>query len=571
MIRSTRRTRGAIAALGMAAVLAACSPTASPAPPASQPAASQPTASEPATSEAPSQGTGQVESLRMAIVGDEGTLNPYTYVTGFPGYNLLMLQYDSLMQVDADGVPQPWLAESVEVSEDGATYTVKLKPDLMFSDGEPLTAADVKFTVDYFKNPDNAQSRFTRATSSVESVEATDDSTVVFTLAGPNPSFPLRALADVPIIPEHVWSSVTTPAEHQFDSPTNIGSGPYTLVEYTPQQFYRFEANPDYFAGPPAVAELVAVQFADDAGTVAALRSGEVDMIVRPVAPEQVALLSAEAGIKINQGPQFTTQMINFDTQKPPFDRAEVRQAISLAVDRQDLVDTIYLGAATVGSAGWIHPQSPAFNPAVTTTHDPAAAAALLDGIGATDSDGDGIRELDGNPLSFEMVAPSNDSLRLRVGELVRGMLQEVGIDAQVASVEQATWEAKVWPDFDVNNGRDYEMAVWGWSAPVQADTGQIASLVHSDPARGSLNLTGFSNPEADALAEELSVTAEGDRRTEILNELQALIADQLPFVLLLCPDGAYAYRSDVYDGWQFITGLGIFDKTSLLPAEARP
>lgn len=505
----------------------------------------------------------------MAIVGDEGSLNPYTYVTGFPGWNLLMLQYDSLMHVNVDGVPQPWLADSVEVSDDGTAYTVTLKDGIEFNDGEALSSADVAFTVSYFQA--NTQSRFTRALRSVESVDTPDDATIVFNLTGPNPSFPLRTLADVPILPEHVWEDVTTPAEHVFESPTNVGTGPYVLVERTPEQFYRFEANEDYFAGAPAVSELLVIQFADDAGTVAALRGEEVDMIVRPVAPEQISILSAVSGIKINQGPQYTTDMINYDVTKAPFNRIEVRQAISLAVDRQDLVDTVYLGGATPGSAGWIHPSSPRFNDAVETVYDLDAAIALLEGIGATDSDGDGVRELDGEPLVVELISPSNNSLRLRVAELVREMLLEAGIDAQVASVEQATWEAKVWPDFDVSNGRDYDMAIWGWSAPVQADPGQIGQLVHSDPAIGSLNLTGFANDRADELAEELGVTAEGPRRQEILDEMQLLIAEELPFVLLLYPDGAYAYRSDVYDGWQFITGLGIVDKTSLLPAEARP
>lgn len=556
------RAGSALVALMIAALVAGCSPTASTAPTASAGPSGE-------ASAAPSEGVGQVPSLRLAIVGDESTLTPYTYVTGFPGWNLLMLQYDSLMHLNVKGVPQPWLAASVDVSADGSTYTVELKPGVAFNDGTPLTSADVAFTVQYFQA--NTQSRFTRALRGVESVETPSATSVVFNLAGPNPSFPLRTLADVPILPRHIWESVTNPAEHAFAGPTNVGTGPYKLVEYTPEQFYRFEANPDYFAGTPAAAELVVVQFADDAGTVAALRSGEVDMIVRPVAPEQIAILQKESGIKISQGPQYTTQMLVYDTTKAPFDRIEVRQAISLAVDRQDLVDTVYLGGATPGNAGWIHPSSPMFNEAVKTTTDRAAAAALLDGIGATDSDGDGIRELAGTPLVVEMLVPSNNSLRLRLAELVREMLLTVGIDVTVASVEQATWEAKVWPEFDVSKGRDYAMAVWGWSAPVQADAGQIGQLVHSDPAIGSINLTGFSDPEADSLAEELGVTAEGPRRQEILDRLQAIIAEKLPFVMLLYPDGAYAYRSDVYDGWQFITGQGVVDKTSLLPPEARP
>ena len=542
-------------------VAAACTPAATTSP------------SGPATSgnptEAPSEAPTQVAQVRMAIVGDESTLNPYSYVTGFPGWNLLMLQYDSLMANDETGTPQPWLATEVEVSDDGTTYTVTLADDVTFNDGTPLTSADVAFTVEYFQA--NTQARFTRGVRSIESVDTPSPTEAVFNLTGPNPSFMLRTLADVPIIPKHIWESVTNPAEHVFDSVTNVGSGPYMLVEYEADQVYRFEANPNYFRGEPAVAELVIPKFADDAGAVAALRANEVDMIIRPIAPEQIEILGAVEGVEINQGPQFTTTMLNFDTTKFPFDRVEVRQAVSLAMDRQDLADTVFLGGATPGSAGWIHPESVFFNPSVETTTDVEAAKALLDGIGATDSDGDGIRELDGQPLTMEMLTPSNDSLRLRVAELAHEMLLEVGINATVASVEQATWEAKVWPEFDVAKGRDYQLAVWGWSAPVQADPGQIGLLVHSDPAIGSLNLTGFNSTEADDLAEELSTEGDVARRTEIINRLQEIIAEELPFVLLLYPDGAYAYRPDVYDGWVFITGLGIVDKISLLPPDIRP
>src|SRR5690606_12700219 len=231
---------------------------------------------------------------------------------------------------------------------------------------------------------------------------------------------------------------------------------PYKLVEYQPDQFYRFEANPDYFAGAPAVDELVFVHFADDAGVLAALRSQEIDFSTQEVPPEQIELLAATPGMQVVQGPLYTTQMLNYDVTKPPFDRLEVRQAMSLALDRQDLVDTIYLGAATPGSTGWIHPASPLFNPEVVTEYDPARAQQLLDEAGIVDSDGDGVRELDGAPISFEFLVSSGDSLRLRLAELVSAMLAEVGIQANVSSVEQATWEEAVWPGFDVTQGRNY-------------------------------------------------------------------------------------------------------------------
>jgi peptide/nickel transport system substrate-binding protein len=512
----------------------------------------------------------ETTQLRIAIVGDESTLTPYTYVTGYPGWNLLLLQYDTLYQLDADGQPQPWLATGAEVSEDGLTVTIDLRDDVTWHDGEPFTATDVKFAYDYFQTNTQA-GRFTRDLRPVAATEVDGDYRVVLTLAAPAPSLELGTLADVPIIPEHIWAEVENPDEHVFEGGTNIGTGPFKLTEYQADRFYRFVANEAYWAGAPAVDELVAIQFADDAGALAAFRSREVDMIVDPVSPEQINLMAAMNDVEVLQGPLFTTQMLTYDMDRAPFNNATVRQAISLAIDREDLIDTVYLGAATPGSIGWIHPASPYFNPEVVTSHDPEQAQQLLDDAGITDSNGDGIRELDGQPLSFELITPGADSLRLRIAELVREMLLVAGIDAQVAAVEQGTWEDAVWPGFDVTQGRDYDMAMWGWSAPVQADPVRLSSLIHSDPAIGSLNLTGYVNEEADTLSAELNSETDPERRAELTAQLQTIIAEDLPFVMLLYPDGAYTYWGNVYDGWLFMTGHGIFHKLSLLPEAARP
>lgn len=505
------------------------------------------------------------ESIRISLTGDESTINPYTYVTGYPGWNMLLLQYDTLYQFDTDGIPQPWLATDVETSEDGLTVTINLRDDVLWQDGEQLTADDVAFTVEYFK--EFTQSRFTRALGSVASAEATDDYTVVLTLTAPAPSLEIGTFADVPIIPHHIWSEIDAPNAEDavFDIDVNVGTGPYKLVEYQPDQIYRFEANPTYFKGTPAVQELVFIQYADTTGTIAALQSNEVDMLVASIPPEQADLLRMGGEIEVIQGPLFTTDLITYDMEQAPFNNPVIRQAMSLAIDRQDIVDTVYLGAATVGNIGWIHPVSPFLNTDVETVYDVDQAKALLDEAGITDSDGDGIRELDGEPLSFEFLAASDNSLRIRMTELIREMLLEIGIDAQVVVMERAAQVQAVWPDFDVSNGRDYQMAIFGWSAPVQADPIRIATLVNSDPAVGVINLSGYANPVADELSSELLQTIDPDRQQELLSELQAIIAEDLPFIMIDYPDGVYAYRSSVYSGWVFMSGQGVFHKLSFL------
>lgn len=165
-------------------------------------------------------------TLRLAITQDEGTLTPYTYQTGFPGYELMTLIYDTLYLADADLEPQPWLAEDLSISDDGLTYNLSLKDGLTWQDGEALTSEDVAFTVQYYQ--DNVLGRFTTSANKVVSTETPDERTVVLTLAAPDATFVLTALADLPILPQHVWTEVADP--NTAESP--MGSGPYMLGEY---------------------------------------------------------------------------------------------------------------------------------------------------------------------------------------------------------------------------------------------------------------------------------------------------------------------------------------------------
>ncbi|WP_116953505.1 ABC transporter substrate-binding protein [Jiangella endophytica] len=550
-----RITRAGAPAIGLAAVLAlgACG-------------------SDDGTEDAGSAGAGgatTAESLRIGIMSEEGNLTPHTYATGFPGLNLTMLSYDSLMQIDENGQPQPWLAETVEGSADGLSYTIGLADGVTWHDGEALTADDVAFSVQYYQA--GPPGRFATALGNITQAVAQDESTVVLTLAAPDPSFELRTLADVPILPEHVWSGVADPDVAPFDETTNVGSGPYRLVESDPGVSYSFEANPEYFRGEPKVDELVVVQFADEAGATAALRSGEIDTMMRSVSPEQIDVLRGTGTLDVVEAPEYTTTLLVFDTAVAPFDQAEFRRAVALAVDRQRLVDDVFLGAAVVGNAGWVHPDSPWYDESVETVHDPEEAAGLLDGLGLTDSDSDGIRELDGAPLSFELLVASNNALRMRLAELIGEQLGEVGIDIEVSSVEMQTLDDAVWPGYDVAQGRNYELAMWGWSAPSQADIGQMASLVATDPAIGNLNITGYSDPGTDALAAQLDTELDTTAREQVADELQQRIAEEVPFVSLLHPNGAYGYNPDVFGDWVSITGSGPMTKLSFIPGDGQP
>jgi len=244
-----------VLSLLLALVLVACTGSA-PAPAPTQASAPvQPTAMQAATA-APKPTTPTAApkpvSLRVAITGDEGVLQPYAIGSGYPGWYIMTLIYDTLLIMDTNNQPKPWLAKQSLVSSDGMSYTLTLRNDVTWHDGKPFTAADVKFAFDYYKKYAVAP-RWTTAVGTIGEVQVKDDTTVIVSLARPNPSFVLQVLADLPIIPKHIWESVTEPktAKH------NIGTGPFKVAEYKPNELYRLSAHAEYFAGKPAVDERI--------------------------------------------------------------------------------------------------------------------------------------------------------------------------------------------------------------------------------------------------------------------------------------------------------------------------
>jgi peptide/nickel transport system substrate-binding protein len=366
----------------------------------------------------------------------------------------------------------------------------------------------------------------------------------------------------VPIIPQHLWESVTEPDTFV----NNIGSGPFKLAEYRPDQLYRFTANADHFAGAPAVGELLMPVIKDQTTIFSALRTGEINGTTVALTPELIQEFQNVPNLAVETGPGYATTMLMFNAERAPWDKLEVRRAVALAIDPQMLVDTVLLGYGAAGNPGWLHPSSPFHDPTIAGTTDLPEAQALLDGLGYTDSDGDGVREADGQPMVAELLVQSNSPLRIRSAELIAAALKELGITINVTALEPDSVTAKVWPDFDVAKGRDFDLSMWGWSAPLQLSPTRMASLVHSDPTIGTSNIGGYRNPEADALADQLLTVIDPEQQQTLANEMEALIASELPFVMLFYADGNYVYRSDVYDQWMYQTGQGIFHKLSFQP-----
>jgi peptide/nickel transport system substrate-binding protein len=505
--------------------------------------------------------------LTIALGGDEGTLTAFTYVTGYPGFNLLGLIYDSLLVLDLENQPQPQLAAEVESSDGDQTWTVRLREGVQWHDGEPFTSADVAFTFAYVQdNP--VVSRFASAAGTVEAVDTPDDTTVVLRLAQPDPAFATDALGplvDLPMLPEHVWREVEDPAAATQDQA--IGTGPYRLVEYVPDQRYRLEANADYALGAPALERLTLPVIPEPQTAFAALRTGEIDATAISLDPQATAEFESSDELEVVSGPGFGSILLQLNDGEPPFDEPALRQAVSLAIDVEGLVETALLGAGVPGNPGFLHPESPVGLEPLTHEHDPGRAVELLDGLGYSPGP-DGVRERDGTPLRFSLLAGANDPTRIRSAELIAEQLAEVGIEVTVETLEDETLDERVWPGFDVANGRDFQMSMWGWSATNMLSGRRLGQLVHSDPERGIFNIGGINDPGLDALVDKVDAAADLDERRQRLQALHDAIGEQVPFVTLFYDDLVFAYRPEAYDGWRFQAGQGILNRLSLAALE---
>lgn len=500
--------------------------------------------------------------LRIAIPREEGSLNPYTYQSGYPGWLLMTLVYDTLYYPDLDNVPQPWLARDARPSQGGRVWTVTLRPGLRWHDGRPLTAEDVKFTFEYVKKFTHA--RWTPQAADIERIEVQDSLTVVFRLTKPVAWFRQLPLADLPLLPKHIWEGVTEPRRFH----NTVGSGPYRLVEAQPPQFYRLVANDAYFAGRPRVRELVLPIVADASVSFNALQAGEVDANARYLLPELVAQFQRIPGLRVVRGPGFASTILQFNLEHPLLRDVRLRRAIAHAINTQLTVRLLMLGFAEVGAPGYLHPASPLYNPAVRFVPSKARAVPLLNEAGYEDRNRDGVREAsDGTPLRFSLLARSGDPIRIRTADLIRTWLKDIGIEVQVRVMDDPSIISLVWPDFDVCKGRRFDMVIFGWSAPVMTRPNALTQMFHSDCRIGTINIGGYRNPEFDRLAELHAATTDARRQRELVFRMQEIVARDMPIHTLFYPDVLLAYGQTKYDGWAFQKGQGILNKLSFVSA----
>lgn len=503
---------------------------------------------------------GVTDHLRFGITVDEGSLTPYTY-TSDPGLDLTRLIYDSLFYMNENLEAKPWLVKEYEVSEDDLVYTLKLHDDIKWHDGKDLTAEDIKFTYEYLMT--HKKARFTNPVSLVQEIKIIDPLTLEMVVESPQPNFFGAPLAEVPILPKHIWENIDNPDE----STEKIGSGPYKLVEIKAGEFYKLEANNNFFKGTPKVQNITVPIIKDNTSLFTALKAGQLDVANRSISPEILADFKNDDNLDVKQGPGFGSTLLQFNNERYPFSIKEFRQALTYAIDKQEIVDVIMLKTATPGSTAYIHPSLDSYNPNMKEyDYNVIKANELLDGLKFIDTNGDGIRETDeGEILEFNLLVYASNPQRIRIAELLKDYYKQIGININIKAMDMSTVDDLVWPEFDTTKGRDYDMTLWGWGASMMDRATNLTSLFYSDLEVGYVNIGAYKNEEFDALADKLEKEYDNDKRKEILFDMQMVISEDCPMVTLYYPIDSYGYNPNVFDDWVFTKGKGILSVVSLV------
>ena len=444
---------------------------------------------------------------------------------------------------------EPWLAESFEISDDAKVYTFHMVKNATWHDGVLVTCEDVKFTIEYMKSK-----RPTWRTSLVDHVECPDKYTAIFYLNRCNPLF----IEHGPnpwggkIFPKHVWQNIDDP--DRFKDTEFIGCGPFKFKKRIAGEYFVLEANENYHGDKPHVKEVVFKVIPHKDLQVLALKSGEVD-IVYDVSFAIADDLEGKKNIGVYSIPETSFQILGFNCKLYPTNITEFRRALAHAVNKEKICNIAFGGRGTVVDTfllpsiarDFVNYDAPKYEYNITE------AKRILKSAGFEDRDGDGWLE---GPDGEDVIITTPVSELNRIIEILKAdWEEELGIKVKLISVESQLWFEEVhkknihtsgcpaYGRFEPNN------LIW------------MRTYGHFNTP----NRCGWSNSEFDALAEELIDTADREKRKEIGNRMQEILATEVPTVPICAPHTLVAYRSDRFIGWDSDPLYRPYDKKILL------
>ena len=496
---------------------------------------------------------------RIGYGGSPDTLNPGTAVLT-EAYTIFALVYDAMYTYNLDGTYSLGLAESVDRSADGLTYTYKIRSGIKFHDGQPLTARDVAFT--YNLNKAHAEYPYMNPyTASMESITAPDDTTVVIRLNAVIPNIESQLVFQY-VLPAHVWQAhAAGAAAVEFENETLIGSGPFKLLEYKQGEFVRLGANKQHFSRPPKVDEVIFQTIGNPDALVQAVSTGQVDMITElPNAAAEklgkapnVKVVSAApfapavSDIIFNQATSASCPSKSACTGNVALQDRQVRVALAHATNKQQLIDVLLLGKGTPGLTLIPNGLGMWFNNSLQDyEYNPAKANKILDDAGYV-YDGEircAVPDCPyGSPImNFRMYWPSDSVDAPRMAELLAGMWKEIGVGVQPQAIDPDALTALCCPAFD------FDIMLWGWGS--DPDPNLLLNVMRTESIATGSSETGYSNARYDALYEQQSVELDLKKRQALVWEMQRQVHEDAVYIIPYYEMQVQAVRTDRFTGW---------------------
>jgi peptide/nickel transport system substrate-binding protein len=441
-----------------------------------------------------------------------------------------LLKYDKNLDLEGE------LAESWEVSADQKTITFKLKPNLKWSDGKPLTSADALWTWQAAID-EKTRSPYASDFQLVKKAETPNAQT--FSVTYQQAYAPaLDSWAGLQILPKHLLQGQDIHTTAFARKP--VGSSYYKLDAWTTGENIKLSRNVASVLGPAKIDNLVTRIIPDSSAQFLELMAGNIDsMSLDPIKYARIIPARPELKQKLalykELGNSYT--YMGFNLKRKPYNDIRVRKAINYAIDKQEIIDGVYLGLG-IDIASPYKPGTRWSNPDLKPyPYDPAKAKALLKEAGFIDSDGDGILERDGKPFNFEILTNQNKE-REKSAVLIQRRLKDVGIEANVRAIEWASFISRF-----IKTG-DFDVVILGWGLGLDPD--QFNIWHSSQQAPGQFNFIGYNNPNIDKLLEQGRTELNPDKRQKIYHEFAKVLLEDSPIVYLSAGYGLSAIHKRV-------------------------
>jgi len=458
-------------------------------------------------------------------IGDASNLIPILS-SDSASHDIASLIYNGLVKYDKDLNITGDLAESWQISPDGLVITFKLRKGVTWHDGKSFTANDCLFTYQVIVDP-RTPTAYAEDFKQIRKIKVVDDYTLEVCYG--KPFAPALASWGMAMLPRHLLEGKDITRSPLARNP--VGTGPYRFKEWVTGEKIVLEANPGYFEGRPYIDRYIYRIIPDSATLFLELKSANIDrMGLTPIQfMRQTGSRKIQSTFRKYRYLSFSYTYLGFNLKSPLFRDKRIRQAISCAIDRQEIIDGVLLGLGRIAT-GPYKPETWQYNPNVRNyPYDPAKARALLAEAGWRDSNGDGILEKDGKIFQFTILTNQGNDVRSKSAEIIQRRLKEAGVDVKIRIVEWATFIKEF-----INN-RKFEAVILGWTIPQDPD---LYDIWHSGKTKpDELNFITYQNAEVDALLEKGRGTFNQDERKRCYDRIQEILAEEQPYAFLFVPE----------------------------------